>query len=154
MTDAQAEGSPSGDPFVYDLEDECIEWHGYRDKDGYGTVYVGNYKTVRAHRHVYEECIGPIPNGLILRHKCDNPPCVNPNHLEPGTQKDNARDRDERGRLKTRWTGEETYCQRGHEFGYNPKLQPGRNRKTARVCRQCHNERNRAYYQRQKAKHA
>lgn len=47
---------------------------------------------------VYEEHYGSIPRGLVVRHKCDNPHCINPEHLEIGTQKDNAWDRESRGR--------------------------------------------------------
>lgn len=55
-------------------------------------------KDVRAHRLVYEECFGPIADGLVVRHKCDVRNCVNPEHLEIGTPLDNARDKVERGR--------------------------------------------------------
>ena len=53
----------------------------------------------KAHRVSYEMANGPIPDGLIIRHKCDNPNCVNPKHLESGTQKDNMLDASFRGRI-------------------------------------------------------
>jgi len=51
-------------------------------------------------RTMYENSYGMIPIGLVMRHKCDNPKCINPEHLEPGTSKENAHDRDIRGRSK------------------------------------------------------
>lgn len=50
------------------------------------------------HRLMYMRANGPIPDRLFIRHKCDNPRCINPDHLEPGTPADNVRDRVERGR--------------------------------------------------------
>ena len=50
------------------------------------------------HRHVYEECYGEIPVGMLIRHSCDNPKCINPEHLLLGTVMDNTRDKIERGR--------------------------------------------------------
>jgi hypothetical protein len=47
---------------------------------------------------VYEECFGEIPDGLVVRHKCDVPMCINPEHLELGTPKENAIDKVVRGR--------------------------------------------------------
>ena len=67
------------------------------DRDGYGCFTV-NGEPEKAHRVAYEAWVGPIPSGKLIRHKCDNPPCVNPKHLKAGTNADNTKDRDERGR--------------------------------------------------------
>jgi hypothetical protein len=77
--------------------DGCWIWQASRQEFGHGLFrYSG--KLYKAHRLAYEDRHGPIPVGLIVRHKCDNPPCVNLDHLEIGTRADNNRDRDERGR--------------------------------------------------------
>lgn len=67
------------------------------NKDGYCYVRQ-NYKQVRAHRLIYEECFGEIPKGLLVRHKCDVRNCINPEHLELGTHTDNMQDSVIRGR--------------------------------------------------------
>ena len=68
-----------------------------RDKDGYVRIqYEG--KQDRLHRVIYEIKYGKIPNGLVIRHKCDNPYCCNIEHLEIGTRQDNVNDMIERGR--------------------------------------------------------
>lgn len=51
-------------------------------------------------RIFYKECFGEIPKGMVVRHKCDNPLCINPEHLELGTHQDNTNDKIKRGRLK------------------------------------------------------
>ena len=78
----------------------CKEWKGYRDKDGYGRVRVAG-KRVMAHRVAYAKARGlPLDAivGLVIRHKCDNPSCVNPEHLEEGTHQDNMDDKVTRNR--------------------------------------------------------
>lgn len=75
----------------------CWEWAGNRFPKGYGRVPWQN-TTLGAHRVAYEAWVGPIPDGLLVRHKCDNPPCINPGHLEVGLPAENSRDRVERGR--------------------------------------------------------
>jgi HNH endonuclease/Trp repressor protein len=67
---------------------------------GYHRIKV-NYKSVMLHRFVYENLYGWIPNDLIVRHKCDNPSCINPEHLELGTPKDNMMDKVKRNRCNT-----------------------------------------------------
>ncbi len=76
----------------------CIEFTGYRDRIGYGTIRGNNGKKQQAHRVSWELRHGPIARGMVVRHKCDNPPCCNPDHLEIGTHADNSRDMVIRGR--------------------------------------------------------
>lgn len=80
--------------------DGCWLWTGPRDKDGYGIFHVDG-KNIKAHRYSYELHRGPIPEGLWGLHKCDNPPCVRPDHLYAGTHIDNVNDAVERGRVPT-----------------------------------------------------
>ena len=75
---------------------DCILWIGA--KSGlYGQISVGG-KLKRAHRVAWEKENGSIPEGLYVLHHCDNPPCVNVDHLFLGTQADNMRDMSEKGR--------------------------------------------------------
>ena len=76
---------------------DCWSWAACRDKDGYGMFWDGD-RLVRAHRYSYMLAIGIIPEGLQVLHRCDNPSCVNPDHLFLGTHADNADDRNAKGR--------------------------------------------------------
>jgi hypothetical protein len=62
------------------------------DEDGYPIVYIPPNTTIRLHRLIYMKYHGPVPEGMIVRHKCDNRLCVNPEHLELGTKNDNVQD--------------------------------------------------------------
>lgn len=75
----------------------CIEWTGSCDRKGYGQLRIGG-KLIKAHRYAVEREIGPIPSGMVVMHTCDNPKCVNVDHLQVGTQTDNVRDMDAKGR--------------------------------------------------------
>ena len=78
--------------------DDCWPWHGTRDRYGYGRIVCLN-SIQKAHRVSYEMANGPIQDGLLVMHSCDNPNCVNPAHLSVGTQKQNMKDASARGRL-------------------------------------------------------
>lgn len=81
-----------------------MTWRSRKPGGFYGFATVDG-KPVLAHRLSYELFIGPIPDGLFVLHKCDNPPCCNPEHLEVGTHRDNMRQMDERGRRGKRRPG-------------------------------------------------
>lgn len=70
----------------------CWLWAGPLTSTGYGDFYTSRYFRCLAHRFSYELAHGSIPQGMEVRHKCDNPPCVNPDHLEMGTHLENMRD--------------------------------------------------------------
>jgi hypothetical protein len=76
--------------------DGCWEWRGNRNAAGYGLLFSPAGSS--AHRYSYERFIGPIPDGLHVRHTCDNPPCCNPAHLLVGTHQDNVDDKMSRDR--------------------------------------------------------
>jgi hypothetical protein len=78
-------------------EEGCWEYRGPRFANGYGQVKVDGTPQL-AHRLSYQLWVGEIPDGAVVRHKCDNKPCLNPDHLETGTQFENVQDRNERGR--------------------------------------------------------
>jgi hypothetical protein len=78
-------------------ENGCYRCISHTSKRGYPAIQ-RNKKVTLISRFIYEECFGPIPEGLVIRHKCDNPFCINPEHLETGTMQDNVRDMVERNR--------------------------------------------------------
>ena len=78
--------------------DFCWFWRGAVNKCGYGLFGASRSGTALAHRWAWELTRGPIPKGMSLCHTCDNPRCVNPNHLYVGTHAQNMRDKAIRGR--------------------------------------------------------
>jgi hypothetical protein len=78
--------------------DECWPWQERsRLREGYGKMYVAG-RVLPAHRIVWTLVNGPVPVGLFVLHRCDNPPCCNPAHLFLGTKADNTHDMIAKGR--------------------------------------------------------
>ena len=75
----------------------CIEWQQPTHRFGYGWITIRR-RAVLAHRFAWIRANGPIPDGMDVLHRCDNPPCCNPEHLFLGTRADNAKDMIAKGR--------------------------------------------------------
>lgn len=89
---------PMPNPNNYpEIKTNCWNWIGGKFRGGYGRVHVSR-RTNLAHRVAWELVFGEIPKDLLCLHKCDNPSCVNPNHLFLGTQQDNINDMKKKGR--------------------------------------------------------
>ena len=80
-------------------ESGCLVFVGQKDARGYGRLRLDG-RHQRAHRLMYELHHGPIPQGYVVRHRCDNPSCIAIEHLEIGAQLDNVRDMWTRGRAR------------------------------------------------------
>jgi hypothetical protein len=87
------------------VTDTCWLWVGAktRRKFGYGAIRGCGDVKLLAHRLSFEKYKGQIPNGMLVLHTCDNPLCVNPEHLFIGTQKDNMRDMRDKKRGPSIW---------------------------------------------------
>lgn len=96
-------GSPITDRYVVNAETGCWEWiasnSGYHRAKPYGTLQREGHR--KAHRYMYAKHKGAIPSGMLVLHRCDNPSCVNPDHLWLGTQRDNIIDRNQKARDNT-----------------------------------------------------
>ena len=114
--------------------DECWPWKGALGSHGYGRVnFQGVHMT--ASRAVFSAVHGRVPDGLLVCHKCDNPPCVNPEHLFVGTYQDNVTDMMQKGR--GRWvtrSEKRTYCRKGHLLAATEYIVPSTGSRLCGVC--------------------
>ncbi len=126
--------------------DGCWLWVAARSKRGYGntTVSPGKYST--AHRAVYKLLAGNIPEGLTLDHLCRNIACVNPEHLEPVTLRENLL----RGFGIPAVNARKTHCIRGHAFTDENTFR--KRQGTARECMQCRRDAARRWYHANKSR--
>lgn len=119
----------------------CWIWTGSLSRQGYGQIRMAKTGPgqLRCASHIALELAGrPLPAGLFACHKCDNPPCVNPDHLFPGTQVDNIQDAKRKGRhspppIAKPGCGKQTHCFMGHPLEGSNLLTPPSGRK----CREC-----------------
>lgn len=118
----------------FTVGDKCWEWTAGKSSKGYGMVYVGG-KMQMAYRVVYELYRGAIPEGRQLDHLCRNPGCVNPEHLEPVTSKENTL----RGEGIAARNARKTHCIHGHK--YTPENTIIRKDGAGKECRTCRHNR-------------
>lgn len=117
--------------------DSCWLWGG-NIQNGYGTAsYMG--KTGRVHRITYTIIKGKIPEGLVIDHLCKVKNCVNPEHLEAVTQKENTL----RGTSPHAIYAKRTHCDKGHEFSMENTIV--REDNNSRRCKICHTEYHKLY---------
>lgn len=123
----------------------CWEWTGAKNNKGYGCLAVNKQKWL-AHRLSYTITKGQIPAGQIICHTCDNPHCVNPQHLFAGTHTDNIKDMLTKNRQGTNLRPK-THCRKGHPFThentYHRKNTDGTTHQNCKTCRNTNRKNNR-----------
>lgn len=114
-----------------DKSGDCWVWIASTSSKGYGKFWFRNWHW-RAHRVSWILANGEIPEGMHILHECDNPPCVNPDHLTSGTQLDNMKDKVQKGR---HYETKKTHCLRGHPFsGSNLHIISSSGKRRCREC--------------------
>ena len=117
----------------------CWIWTSTRD-GRYGQFWMDG-KLKKAHRVAWLLTHGEPPTGMMACHKCDNPACVNPDHIFWGTMSDNILDSVKKGRQTRDWYTPKTHCKRGHLLeGENLKIRPATGHRECVTCRKLHNE--------------
>ncbi len=120
-----------GSRIWHDPQTDCIEWLG-PTINGYGR-FCNRGRRVMAHRWAYESEVGPVPDGMELDHLCRNRGCVNHDHLEPVTARENVR----RGIGPTADNARKTHCPRGHLLSGSNLVPSLLNKTGRRSCLEC-----------------
>ena len=121
------------------VTDSCWNWIGNIDRGGYGHIETKEGRGLLVHRVMYESSIGPIPDGKEMDHLCRNRRCVNPDHLEPVTRKENV-NRGVASIVNRARSAARTHCRNGHPYDEaNTYIA----RRGSRDCRACQRERRR-----------
>ena len=123
--------------------DSCWIWSASTTR-GYGRLMIKKNVTIAAHRYSAMLHFGMFDSRLLVLHKCDNPACVNPEHLFLGTEKDNMVDMVSKGRS---FGQKKTHCKHGHEYTKNNTIMHN----GGRECRTCISVRKKKDYQKKKS---
>lgn len=117
---------------IIDDETGCWNWLAGKDKNGYGKIVI-NKRHLMVHRASYYYFVGPFEQDKLICHKCDNPSCINPDHLFIGTWLSNMQDKVNKGRLRNQ-NMDKTHCKRGHEFTEENTKIKSKGRRTCVIC--------------------
>ena len=121
---------------VVDRVTECWLWQKSKNDQGYGHIYLEG-RLQSAHRVSYVVFVGPLKKNLTIDHKCRVPSCINPDHLEAVSMRENIL----RGNGLAAIQARQTYCKRGHPLsGANLYMEPG-GRRRCRACIRMHRQR-------------
>ena len=123
---------------------DCWQWTASTTGGGYGQFFPGDGRRWRAHRWLWTQLVGPLPEGLEADHMCRNPRCVNPDHIRIVTKAENLLARPSIQAAKAK-----THCKSGHVFTEENTYITSEGR---RQCRTCNRNRRRARKARQRRK--
>jgi hypothetical protein len=127
--------------YIEVAENGCWNWTGHRDTKGYGSFSLpgGAGHSVYAHRWSYQYFVGPVPEGMEVGHKCGNRGCVNPQHLQAMSHRENLFD----SMTSARRNAEKTHCVQGHEYLEHNTI---RTPEGHRACKECKRLYQRGYW--------
>lgn len=129
--------------FKVNKTETCWLWTGSTNSRGYGEIYWKGRKRRATQVSIEIHTGKPFPKGKMACHKCDNPPCVRPDHLWAGTMSENIIDSYTKGRSnnKRKYVGHnssKSSCKRGHEFTTENTIITSQGRRSCRICQRVH----------------